>query len=150
MTPTDSESLRRLISDLLDGSIRPDQHQELSDWLKADQSARKIYLQAKTMETHLYWQHGVTVQPTEVPKRDNVIQGPWANTRKLLAGAAAAAVAAVAWIGTTNSNKPVEPQPATTIADDLQPLHTETIEENGRVTAHVYFSLNDQEQFPES
>ncbi len=150
MTPSTSENLCRLISDMLDGSITPDQSKELANLLKTDKSARKVYLQAVTMETQLYWQHGATSQSIEMPQRQNVVQGPWGNTKKLLAGAAAAAVAAGAWISATDTKKAIEPQPSNTIAEDLQPLRTETIEKDGQVTAHVYFSLNDQSEFPES
>jgi hypothetical protein len=150
MTPTESDKLCRLISDLLDGSITPEHHKELADLLKTDKSARKVYLQAATMETQLYWQHGATSQTIEMPLRQNVVQGPWGNAKKFLAGAAAAAVAAGAWVATINPKKEFEPQQSNTIAEDLQPLRTETIEKDGQVTAHVYFSLNDQIEFPES
>ena len=150
MTPIELNNLRRLISTLLDGSITPSEQKDLADMLKADKSARKVYLQATAMETQLYWQHGASTQPIEMPQRQNVIQGPWANTKKILAGTAAAAVAAVAWINTSTDKKDLEPQQPTTIADDLQPLRTETIEKDGQVTAHVYFSLNDQDEFPDS
>ena len=150
MTPTEPNNLCRLISSMLDGSITPAEHEELANLLKSDKLARKVYLQAVTMETQLYWQHGADSQTIEMPLRQNVVQGPWGNAKKFLAGAAAAAVAAGAWVATNQSKKDLESQQSNTIAEDLQPLRTETIEKNGQVTAHVYFSLNDQNEFPES
>jgi hypothetical protein len=149
MTPQQDETLRRLISLLLDGDLTQEQHSELVTLLKSDRSARKVYLQATALETQLQWQYGHRSATIETPRENNVIQGPWAKARKILAGTAAAAVAFGAWIATTKTNTP-EPEQPTTIAEDTEPLKMETVVENGRTTAHVYFQFTDQDHLPES
>jgi len=151
MTPNKDETLRRLISSLLDGDLTQEQHSELITLLKSDKSARKVYLQALALETQLHWQHGHSAATISAPRENNVIQGPWTKVRKILAGTAAAAVAFGAWTATTKKhNQPTAPEQPTTIADDSEPLRMETVVENGRTTAHVYFQFTDQDKLPES
>ena len=151
MTPNQDETLRRLISSLLDGDLTQEQHSELVSILKSEKSARKVYLQAMALEIQLHWQYSHSSATIAAPRENNVIHGPWTKARKILAGTAAAAVAFGAWIATTTkTNQLPEPEQPTNIADDAEPLRMETIVENGRTTAHIYFQFSDQDDLPES
>ena len=151
MTTEQDENLRRLVSHLIDGDLTPGQHKELEKILKTHPSARKTYLHCLALETQLHWQNWKSSNPdvsAEIP--DNVVHGPWTRARKMLAGAAAAAVAAGAWVNTNQDKKQVQPEEPATVAEDSTPIRTETVHENGKTTAYLYFRLDDSGHFPES
>jgi ferric-dicitrate binding protein FerR (iron transport regulator) len=151
MTTEQDEKLRRLVSRLLDGDLTPGQHKELEHVLKSDPSARKTYLNCLAIETQLHWQHWKSSNHNAaLETRDNVIQGPWTRARKMLAGAAAAAVAAGAWVTTNPGKKVIQPETPATVAEDSTPILTETVHENGKTTAYLYFRMDDSGDFPES
>ncbi len=141
------------MSALLDGDISNEDHDHLCSLLKGSKQARQFYLRNLTMESALNWEAysakgtAGTLQSAEPPHRDEInvpFVNPWMVARNWLAGTVAASLALGLWLATA-WKKGVETPKHPAVAQNLQPIKTETLEKDGNAIAYVYFQLNEKD-----
>ena len=141
------------MSALLDDNLSQEDHHHLVALLKGSKQARQFYLRNLTMESALNWEAYSpkstvkTLQIAESSHSDEInvpFVNPWMVARNWLAGTVAASLALGLWLSTA-WKKGVETPKHPAVAQNLQPMKTETLEKDGHATAYVYFQLNEED-----
>ena len=160
MDESDQLQLRRLTSALLDNVLEPDSRESLVSLLKNSPQARRVYLHILLAESAMQWEtasanESTRTQPVSTPIESKIV--PWYRTaytnplqvaRNWVAGAIAATLAFAFWV-TSPANRASSDAPEIPIAQDLQPIKTETQNMEGHTVASMYFRFDPISEGPE-
>ena len=160
MDESDQLQLRRLTSALLDNVLEPDSRESLVSLLKSSPQARRVYLHNLLAESVMQWEtasanESTRAQPVSTPIESTIL--PWYRTvytnplqvaRNWVAGAIAATLAFAFWV-TSSPNRASSDVPEIPLAQDLQPIKTETQNVEGHTVASMYFRFDPSKEGPE-
>ena len=160
MDESDQLQLRRLTSALLDNVLEPDSRESLVSLLKSSPQARRVYLHNLLAESVMQWEtasanESTRAQPVSTPIESKIL--PWYRTvytnplqvaRNWVAGAIAATLAFAFWV-TSSPNRASSDVPEIPLAQDLQPIKTETQNLEGHTVASMYFRFDPSNEGPE-
>ena len=160
MDESDQLQLRRLTSALLDNVLEPDSRESLVSLLKSSPQARRVYLHILLAESAMQWEtasanESTRAQPVSTPIESKIV--PWYRTaytnplqvaRNWVAGAIAATLAFAFWF-TSSPNRASSDAPEIPVAQDLQPIKTETQNVEGHTVASMYFRFDPSNEGPE-